>query len=146
MRFLGLVNNDFGMRYRLVTCRGKAYAIFDVKWLYIGSLTMFAAGSALCGAAPNMKALIVGRVWAGAGGAGMYLGYVGQCPAPLHGTRLANKSASNLNLLTLTTTPQERSIYMALIILVYGVGSILGPIIGGSLADSSATWRWVSVL
>ena len=60
--------------------------------------------------------------------------------------RLANKSASNLNLLTLTTTPQERSIYMALIILVYGVGSILGPIIGGSLADSSATWRWVSDL
>ena len=53
---------------------------------------------------------------------------------------------SNLNLLTLTTTPQERSIYMALIILVYGVGSILGPIIGGSLADSSATWRWVSAL
>ena len=64
------------MRYRLATCRGKAYAIFDVKWLYIGSLTMFAAGSALCGAAPSMKALIVGRVWAGAGGAGMYLGYV----------------------------------------------------------------------
>ena len=33
---------------------------------------------------------------------------------------------------------------MAFIILVYGVGSILGPVIGGSLADSSATWRWVS--
>lgn len=59
-----------------MTHSGKAYAIFDVKWLYIASLTMFAAGSALCGAAPNMKALIVGRVWAGAGGAGMYLGYV----------------------------------------------------------------------
>lgn len=54
---------------------GKGYAIFDVKWLYIGSLTMFAAGSALCGAAPSMDALVVGRVWAGAGGAGMYLGY-----------------------------------------------------------------------
>lgn len=32
---------------------GKAYGIFDIKWLYIGSLVMFAAGSALCGAAPN---------------------------------------------------------------------------------------------
>jgi hypothetical protein len=50
---------------------GKAYSIFNVKWLYIISLVMFAAGSALCGGAPNMNALIVGRVWAGAGGAGM---------------------------------------------------------------------------
>jgi len=53
---------------------GKAYAKFDTKWVFIGCLTMFAAGSALCGAAPNMKALIVGRVWPGAGGAGVYLG------------------------------------------------------------------------
>lgn len=53
---------------------GKAYGVFDVKWLYVGSMVMFSAGSALCGAAPDMKALIVGRVWAGAGGAGMYLG------------------------------------------------------------------------
>lgn len=54
---------------------GKSYAVFNLKWLYFWSLTMFAAGSALCGAAPVMDALIVGRVWAGAGGAGIYLGY-----------------------------------------------------------------------
>jgi hypothetical protein len=53
---------------------GKAYAMFDTKWLFIGCLVMFAAGSALCGASPNMNAMILGRVWAGAGGAGMYLG------------------------------------------------------------------------
>ena len=53
---------------------GKAYAVFDTKWLFIACVTMFEAGSALCGAAPNMNAIIVGRVWAGAGGAGMYLG------------------------------------------------------------------------
>jgi len=50
---------------------GKAYGIFDVKWIYVISLVMFEAGSALCGAAPSMDALIIGRVWAGAGGAGM---------------------------------------------------------------------------
>ena len=55
---------------------GKAYAIFDTKWLFLGCLVMFAAGSALCGGAPSMNAIIIGRVWAGAGGAGMYLGYV----------------------------------------------------------------------
>lgn len=32
------------------------------------------AGSALCGAAPNMNALIIGRVIAGMGGAGVYIG------------------------------------------------------------------------
>ena len=53
---------------------GKAYAIFNTKWIFIGCLTVFAAGSALCGGAPTMNAIIVGRVWAGAGGAGMYLG------------------------------------------------------------------------
>ena len=53
---------------------GKAYAVFNTKWLYVTCLAMFAAGSALCGGAPSMNAMIVGRVWAGAGGAGMYLG------------------------------------------------------------------------
>ncbi|KAL2820843.1 major facilitator superfamily domain-containing protein [Aspergillus cavernicola] len=101
---------------------GKAYAIFDTKWLFIGCLTMFAAGSALCGGAPSMNAIIVGRVWAGAGGAGMYLG--------------------NLNLLTILTTPKEQPIYVGLVGLIYGIGCILGPIIGGAFADSGATWRW----
>lgn len=55
---------------------GKAYGMFDNKWLFAICLTNFAAASALCGGAPSMNAMIVGRVWAGAGGAGMYLGYV----------------------------------------------------------------------
>ncbi|KAI2730807.1 hypothetical protein CBS147332_2659 [Penicillium roqueforti] len=101
---------------------GKAYAIFDTKWLFLGCLTMFAAGSALCGAAPSMNAIIVGRVWAGAGGAGMYLG--------------------NLNLITILTTPTEQPVYVGLVGLIYGTGCILGPIIGGAFSDSSATWRW----
>ena len=53
---------------------GKAFGIFDVKWLYIASIVLFETGSALCGGSPNMNALIVGRILAGAGGAGMYLG------------------------------------------------------------------------
>ena len=58
---------------------GKAYARFDNKWVFINRLTMFAAGSASCGAAPSKRALIIGRVWAGAGGAGVYLGLYFQC-------------------------------------------------------------------
>jgi len=101
---------------------GRAYGLFDIKWLYIGSLISFAAGTALCGGAPSMNALIIGRVWAGAGGAGMYLGV--------------------LNLLSINTTIQQRPLYMALTGLTWGLGCILGPIIGGSFADSGATWRW----
>ena len=52
----------------------KAYTVFDIKWTYIINIIMFEAGSALCGGANSMNALIVGRGWAGVGGAGMYLG------------------------------------------------------------------------
>ena len=93
--------------------------------LYVGSLVMFEAGSALCGGAPSMDALIVGRVWAGAGGAGMYLGA--------------------LNILTINTGDNERPLYMSLTGFFWGSGCILGPVIGGAFADSSATWRWVSI-
>lgn len=51
---------------------------------------------------------------------------------------------SNLNLLTIMTRPKEQSFYMGLVGLVYGTGCILGPIVGGTLSDSPATWRWVS--
>ncbi|KAE9377238.1 MFS general substrate transporter [Stipitochalara longipes BDJ] len=101
---------------------GKAYGIFNVKWLHISSVTTFAIGSAICGAAPTMDALIVGRVIAGIGGGGMYLG--------------------NLNLITLNTSLRERSVYMGGIGIVWGAGTILGPVVGGSFADSGATWRW----
>ncbi|KAL4934218.1 MFS general substrate transporter [Aspergillus undulatus] len=105
---------------------GKAFATFDAKWVFLGCLTMFSAASALCGAAPSMNAIIVGRVWAGAGGAGMYLG--------------------TLNLVTIMSTPKEQPFYVGMTGFVYGSGCILGPIVGGSLADSSATWRWAFYL
>lgn len=53
---------------------GVMYESFDYKWLYIFSFALFEAGSALCGGAPNMNALIIGRVIAGIGGSGLYLG------------------------------------------------------------------------
>ena len=53
---------------------GKVYGIFEIKSLIIASIVTFEVGSAICGAAPNANALIVGRVIAGMGGAGMYIG------------------------------------------------------------------------
>jgi len=34
---------------------GKAYGVFNMKWLYIFSVTIFEAGSALCGASSTMN-------------------------------------------------------------------------------------------
>ncbi|RYP57059.1 hypothetical protein DL770_010764 [Monosporascus sp. CRB-9-2] len=101
---------------------GKLYGLFDAKWLYIASSIIFNVGSALCGAAPNMEALIVGRVLAGLGGNGMYLGVI--------------------TLLSVNTSDRERPGYIGFIGAVWGVGTILGPVVGGAFAESSATWRW----
>ncbi|KAJ5560271.1 Major facilitator superfamily domain general substrate transporter [Penicillium frequentans] len=66
-----------------------------MKWVYFSTVVLFEAGSALCGAAPSMSALIVGRVIAGAGGSGIYLG--------------------SLQYLAVMTTEKERGFYMPLI-------------------------------
>ena len=56
---------------------GRVYEYFNVKTLLNCSIFLFEVGSAICGSAPSMNALIVGRVIAGFGGCGMYIGYVG---------------------------------------------------------------------
>ena len=98
------------------------YAQFDAKLLYLLNTFLFEAGSAICGAAPSMDALIVGRAICGLGGSGMYTGV--------------------LTLLSVTTTDHERPTYIGFTGLTWGLGTVLGPIIGGGFADSSATWRW----
>ncbi|CAG8907130.1 unnamed protein product [Penicillium egyptiacum] len=36
---------------------GTLFNTFNMKWVYIATVVLFEAGSALCGAAPNMNAL-----------------------------------------------------------------------------------------
>ena len=55
---------------------GKFYTFYSVKIILIGSLLVFEAASALCGAAPNSTAFIVGRAIAGVGAAGIFAGTV----------------------------------------------------------------------
>ncbi|KAF2137753.1 uncharacterized protein K452DRAFT_235265 [Aplosporella prunicola CBS 121167] len=98
------------------------YAVYDTKILFIASLLLFEVGSTICGAAPDMNALIVGRVIAGIGGSGVYIGI--------------------LNYFAMCTTNKERGRYMSGIGLVWGLGAILGPVVGGAFSTSSATWRW----
>ena len=53
---------------------GRFYQIFNAKWFYIFSVALFEVGSAICGGAPNMNALIIGRAIAGIGATGIYTG------------------------------------------------------------------------
>ncbi|KAK6852072.1 MFS transporter [Apiospora arundinis] len=98
------------------------YSVFNLKIMFIGSIILFEAASALCGAAPNMNALIIGRAIAGVGGTGIFLGI--------------------LNYFSLCTTEQERGRYISGIGVVWGSGAVLGPVVGGAFATSSAAWRW----
>lgn len=74
---------------------GKLYGLFNAKTLYIGSVLLFMVGSAVCGAAPSIDAFIIGRVIAGAGGNGMYLGV--------------------MTLLSVNTNDKERPMYLSLV-------------------------------
>jgi MFS family permease len=69
-----------------------------------------------------MSVLIVGRAICGVGGVGLYIGV--------------------MTLLSMTTSIRERPNYIASTGLVWGLGTVLGPVVGGAFADSTATWRW----
>ncbi|KAI1119044.1 major facilitator superfamily domain-containing protein [Nemania sp. NC0429] len=100
----------------------RAYAVFNVKWYFLGAVIVFQGGSALAGGAPNIDALIVGRVLQGIGASGCYSGAI--------------------TYLSMITSPQERPVYLSGVIGVWAVGSVIGPVIGGAFAESYLTWRW----
>jgi MFS family permease len=50
---------------------------------------------------------------------------------------------SVLSYISTFTTLRRQPVYISAIGFVWGVGTILGPAIGGAFANSSATWRWV---
>lgn len=101
---------------------GRLYGQFNPKTLFLVCVFIFEVGSALCGAAPTINALIVGRALAGAGGSGIYMGV--------------------MTLMAATTTMKERPFYIGLTGITWGFGIVLGPIIGGAFAISTAGWRW----
>ncbi|KAI3343476.1 major facilitator superfamily transporter [Ustulina deusta] len=99
---------------------GKLYAKFDAKWVYVISILIFLAASAICGAAPNMNAIIVGRVILGVAGSGMYCGI--------------------LTFLSALTDEAERPTYLSFSGAIWGIGTSIGPLIGGAFAK--VNWRW----
>lgn len=94
---------------------GRIYQLYSTKWVFLLSIVIFEAGSALCGAAPNSIIFIIGRAIAGLGSAGIFCGgiMVIQPLVPL----------------------RKRPIFTSIFGIAFGLSSVLGPIIGGTFTD-----------
>lgn len=100
---------------------GKISDIFGRKPIILTAIAVFFIGSALCGAAVNVKMLIGGRVVQGIGGGGL-ITLVQICIADLFSMR-------------------SRSAYYGIIGMVWAFASGVGPILGGVFTQK-VSWRW----
>jgi MFS family permease len=94
---------------------GRLYQMYSTKWAFLTSIVVFEVGSALCGAAPNSIAFILGRAIAGMGAASIFSGGM---------------------MIIIPLVPlRKRPTYVALFGMAFGISSVLGPIVGGAFAD-----------
>jgi EmrB/QacA subfamily drug resistance transporter len=101
---------------------GKLGDLYGRKTLLQGAIVLFLIGSALCGISQDMTELIVFRALQGLGGGGLMV-------------------------LTLAVVgdifpPRERGRYQGFFGAVFGVSTIIGPLLGGFFVDN-LSWRWI---
>jgi EmrB/QacA subfamily drug resistance transporter len=101
---------------------GKLGDIHGRRLLYIVAISIFLAGSVLCGLAQGMGQLVAARVVQGMGAGGLF--------ALAHAT------------IGVIVPPRDRGRYQGLIGATFAAGSIIGPALGGLIVDH-ASWRWV---
>ncbi|KZP14861.1 MFS general substrate transporter [Athelia psychrophila] len=116
----------YGSSYLLTTTSlqpifGKIYVNFNVKYIYLFALVLFEVGSVICATAVNSPMLIVGRAIAGAGASALFSG--------------------GMNIIGFSVPLRQRPIYVAFLSSMFGIASVVGPLLGGALTDK-VSWRW----
>jgi len=101
---------------------GKLGDLYGRKTFFQAAIVIFLAGSALSGASRSMLELIVCRAIQGLGGGGLMIG--------------AQAIVGDI------VSPRERGRYMGLFGAVFGVATVLGPLLGGFFVEY-LSWRWV---
>ena len=122
--------------YLIVSCistpiYGKLSDIFGRRPLFLIAITIFLIGSLLAGLANSMYELAIFRAIQGLGAGGLMA-----LPLTIMGDMLA---------------PRERAKYQGYFLAVFGVSSVIGPLIGGVLSGSDTIlgitgWRWVFLI
>lgn len=107
---------------------GKLSDIFGRRPLFIFAITVFLLGSLLAGMSQSMEMLAAFRALQGVGAGGLMA-----LPLATMGDMLS---------------PRERAKYQGYFLAVFGVSSVIGPLIGGLFAGADqilwvAGWRWV---
>ncbi|KAJ3850785.1 ABC transporter [Lentinula lateritia] len=100
---------------------GQLLRIFPAKWIMISAVTIFETGSLICGVSQNVDQLIVGRTVSGVGAAGIFVAMI--------------------QIISQATRLEDRPRLFGMFGAVFGLSSVIGPLIGGAFTDH-VTWRW----
>jgi EmrB/QacA subfamily drug resistance transporter len=101
---------------------GKLGDLYGRRRMVIISVSIFLIGSILCGLAGSMGFLIAARALQGLGGGGLFV--------------LA------LSIIADVIPPRERGKIQGIFAGVFGVSSVIGPLIGGWFVEV-ASWHWI---
>ncbi len=101
---------------------GKLSDAYGRKRFFIVGMAIFITGSVLCGQSHSMTELILFRAFQGLGAGAMM---------PISQAIIGD-----------IFPPAQRARWTGVLMSVFGVATIIGPLIGGWITDSSLGWRW----
>jgi EmrB/QacA subfamily drug resistance transporter len=109
----------------VVPLYGKLGDLFGRRLILQAAVIIFLVGSALCGLAQNLPELIAFRIVQGLGGGGLIV------------TAIAVVGD--------VVPPRERGRYQGFFGGIFGLSTVLGPLIGGFIVDNMS-WRWIFLI